>query len=34
MILTNLRYPTIDYCDWYKDTFITYLLKKEDCSQP
>ena len=34
ILLTNLRCPTLEDYNWYKDTFLTYLLKMEDCGQP
>ena len=34
ILLTNLRCPTLEDYNWYKDTFLTYLLKREDCRQP
>ena len=34
ILLTNLRCATLENYNWYKDTFLTYLLKREDCRQP
>ena len=33
ILLTNLRCPTLEDYNWYKDTFLTYLLKRQDCRQ-
>ena len=32
IILTNLRCPTLSDYRWYKDTFLTYVLKRDDCN--
>ena len=34
ILLTNLRSPTLEDYNWCKDTFLTYLLKREDCRRP
>ncbi|KAK9668628.1 hypothetical protein RND81_13G073000 [Saponaria officinalis] len=33
IILTNLRCPTLSDYRWYKDTFLTYVLRRPDCNE-
>ena len=33
ILLPNLKCPTLEYYNWYKDIFLTYLLKRDDCRQ-
>lgn len=33
ILLTNLRCPTLEDYNWYKDIFLTYLLKRKDWRQ-
>ncbi|KAK9697127.1 hypothetical protein RND81_08G016600 [Saponaria officinalis] len=32
-ILTNLRCPTLSDYRWYKDMFLTYVLRRQDCNE-
>jgi len=34
ILLTNLRCPTLEDYNWCKNTFLTYLLKRDDGRQP
>ncbi|KAK9665587.1 hypothetical protein RND81_14G121500 [Saponaria officinalis] len=33
LILTNLRCPTLGDYRWYKDIFLTYVLRRPDCNE-
>ncbi|KAK9756670.1 hypothetical protein RND81_01G113700 [Saponaria officinalis] len=33
IILTNLRCPTLGDYRWYKDIFLTYVLRRPDCNE-
>ncbi|KAK9668727.1 hypothetical protein RND81_13G081900 [Saponaria officinalis] len=33
IVLTNLRCPTLSDYRWYKDMFLTYVLRRPDCNE-